>query len=384
MIFSSLSSSSFFCLGIILVIIGILGYLISRKFQEQNHKITTMCELVTTMAQDLQMLKMQNAVDKIQHSLHNQSISSGGNGASATAGNLTPLALATTETAVNGGSGAMNRTVDLLAYVGDSHKIVVSDDEASFSDSDESDTNEEDDDEEDDESSTLEEFQPDVFDDQEGLRTSRYEESDDNIEITELVELPPLLSRDGEEEQVEIFMIYSEVEPYSEQLPEVVETKHIELLMEPIEPVVFSSEMSPPHFEPSVPPAIVVNKLQADESPIPFVLEEDLQNNGSISATAADGFGSNTNNNQTNNAKPKKSTKQSRSMVSEEGNIENMEDFNGDYSKLNVTQLKNLVTYRGLSSHASKLKKTELLQLLAGGSVSGGGSIEVTEISVDM
>jgi hypothetical protein len=362
MIFSSLSSSSFFCLGIVLVIIGILGYLISRKFQEQNHKITTMCELVTTMAQDLQMLKMQNAVDKIQHSLQNQSNSLGGS--SATNGTLSPV---TSEPTV--GSG-VSRTVDILGYLGDSHKIVVSDDEASFSDSDDADDEEEDEEE----TCSLEEFQPDVFDEEEDEEEVQ-EESDDNIEITEIVELPTLESRETDDPNIEIFMVKLE--------PEVVETKHIELVMEPMERVISSSaETSTPHFDVSPPPAIVVNKLEADESPVPFVLEEeeeDFHNNSSTPATASPSPGNHP-------TKPKRSTKQSRSMVSEEGNIENLEDFNGDYSKLNVTQLKNLVTFRGLSSHASKLKKTDLLQLLSGGSVSGGGvgSNEVTEISIDV
>jgi hypothetical protein len=252
----------------------------------------------------------------------------------------------------------------MLGYLGgDSQKIVVSDDEASFSDSDDADDEED----EDEETSTLEEFEADVFDDE--------EESDDNIEITEIMELPHIDSPKEEQVNVEIFMVYTG--PDFEPRSEVVETKHIDLMMDPAEHVISSSEISPPHFEPSLPPAIVVNKLEADESPVPFVLEDvGLHPTTTDSSTPATGAGATLG----NNNKPKKSTKQSRSMVSEEGNIENMEDFNGDYSKLNVTQLRNLVTFRGLSSHASKLKKTELLQLLTGGS--GGGSIDVTEIDI--
>lgn len=337
MIFSSLSSSSFFCLGIILVIIGILGYLISRKFQEQNHKITTMCELVTTMAQDLQMLKMQNAVDKIQHTLHTQSVSSGGgaggDGGSGTLSQVTPL----------------QRTVDLLGYPEDTctnYKIVVSDDDGSYEDSDD-----EDDDSERDDNSTLEEFQPDVFDEEED------DDDDDNIEVIEMVEptvdfmdASAIATASGEfsmdTESVEILM--DDLEP--------VETKHIDLS----EPVALIH--TDPHPEPS---PIVVNKLAADQEPETEmeVLEEDNPTTHDTSATSAT-VGNTT---AATATKPKKPTKQSRSSVSEEGAIENMEDFTGDYSKLNVTQLRNLVTYRGLSSHASKLKKTELLQLLGGG-----------------
>lgn len=379
MIFSSLSSSSFFCLGIILVIIGILGYLISRKFQEQNHKITTMCELVTTMAQDLQMLKMQNAVDKIQHSLQNQSLASAGG--STLAAVPSAAAASTTDPAASGhvsvGGSGMSRKVDMLGYLGEAHKIVVSDDEASFSDSDDAD----DEGEDEDDTSTLEEFEADVFD----LDDGGEEESDDNIEITEIVELSSVDSPEEVLVEVEEVDTEKKIERYTVKVePDevAVETKHIELMMDPVDHVILSTQTNLPHFEPSPPPVIVVNKLDANESPVPFVLEEEEEQdaeqptNPSTPATVLAALGGNP------NTKPKKPTKQSRSMVLEEGTIENMEDFNGDYSKLNVTQLKNLVTFRGLSSHASKLKKTELLQLLAGGG--GGGSMEVTEISLEM
>lgn len=348
MIFSSLSSSSFFCLGIILVILGILGFLISRKFQEQNHKITTMCELVTTMAQDLQMLKMQNAVDKIQHSLHAQS---------ATGGAAVAM----------GGFHAENAGLDhtLNVYLNDgsnsSHqKIVVSDDEASFEDSEE---------EEDvDDNSTLEEFEEPVLDDdveeleEHHLPEEEEEEEDDNIEITEI----------QDEENEDALSLDNEL---GGGRVTVIETKHIDL-REELDPVVMS---------PSTEPSIVVNKLQTTASPVPFVSEEDEEEEALLdvpslsTSSATTGGGGSANHGIT---KPKK-TKQSRSMTAEEANLENLEEFTGDFSKLNVNQLRNVVTQRGLSTHASKLKKTELLQLLGAGTIATA-SVELGDLVMEL
>lgn len=367
MILASLSSSSFFCLGIILVVIGVLGYLISRKFQEQNHKIATMCELVTTMAQDLQMLKMQNAVDKFQHTLQSQSGLSSTGGISVVGG-----AALSSEALTN-----TNRTVDI--YLDDSglhHKIVVSDDEDSFDDSESEDeegsvpdNEREDDDDDDDDASTLEEFTEEVLDLEIAELTP---DSDDDIEITEIED--SLLSPDEMVENVDLSI--DEEERHHTQ-----ETKHIEIL----QPIVTSSAAI--HTEP---PSIVVNKLNAMDASVSVAvpLETEVVNelyDSFVSATetsestpqptATDGA----------TPKPKKS-KPSRTATTtstgEEGDIENLNDFTGDYSKLNVTQLRNLVTSRGLSTHASKLKKTELLQLLGGGV--GPASVELGEFVIDI
>jgi hypothetical protein len=310
MFFGCFNSSSFFCLGIILVLIGILGYLISRKFQEQNLKITTMCDLVTTMAQDLQMLKMQNAVDKLQHTLHNQS---GGNG--------------TSSLSVGGGNVAVDRLgFDTLGYlcVDESNKIVVSDDEESYDDADDAD---EDDDDENNES-ILEDF------DDMGELEELVTETDD-IEITEI-------SEPAKPEIVNIEM----------SMDGPLLTKHIEITIEP------EALVQQHNSEQETQPHIIVSKLDTTSSPISIPLEDtmDLSTN-----TFTDSLLSNVN-------KPKK-TKPSRSLSVEESgdSFENLENFNGDYSKLNVTQLRKIVTDRGLSTHATKLKKTELLQLLGSG-----------------
>jgi hypothetical protein len=73
--------------------------------------------------------------------------------------------------------------------------------------------------------------------------------------------------------------------------------------------------------------------------------------------------------------KPKKQ-RSSRTSTTED--VDDLEDFNGDYSKLNVSQLRKIVTDRGLSTHATKLKKTEMLQLL--GSAGGVGSVSLVEL----
>lgn len=305
MFFGSFGSSSFFCLGITLVLIGILGYLISRKFQEQNLKIATMCDLVTTMAQDLQMLKMQNAVDKLQHTLHTQSANNSSQFPSV------------------GGGTTDGFIVDLVSYgnndVDVSNKIVVSDDEESYLD---------DEDEDDDDGSTLEEFD-------EIQELDEAEMEADDIEITEISE-----------------SVIPEIVNIEMSMDRPVLTKHIEMTIEP--------EMldEKNHSDQETHPHIIVNKLDTTPSPVPFTLDEpvDLSTN-----TFTDNQLFNVN-------KPKKS-KPSRSLSVEEtgDGLDNLDNFSGDYSKLNVTQLRKIVTDRGLSTHATKLKKTELLQLLGGG-----------------
>ena len=53
------SSSLFLCLGVCLVICGICLYLISIKFDEQNEKIKNMFDLIYTITNELQLLKLQ-------------------------------------------------------------------------------------------------------------------------------------------------------------------------------------------------------------------------------------------------------------------------------------------------------------------------------------
>jgi hypothetical protein len=331
MIFGSFSSSTFLCLGIMLVIVGVLGYLISRKFQEQNHKIATMCELVTTMAQDLQMLKMQNAVDKIQHTLNGQGQSGGGVG-SGFGGNLLPAEK-------NQEVCERERVADFdkLNYEPSSiqHKIVVSDDDASY-DEDDVDIDEDNDD-----SSTLEEF--------DNLEGDEYE-SDDDIEITEINEIQ-------EQESAESVDILLD-EEFS------AETKHIDIIMDAEELVDHRQQH---HHDSDAHPHIVVNKLGPVASPIPFPLDEPEHENEPIELSATPTF--------TNNpmiaeslTKPKKSKPSRTSTAADEiaEGVDGLENFTGDYSRLNVAQLRKLVTDRGLSTHATKLKKTELLQLLGG------------------
>jgi hypothetical protein len=349
MVFGCFSSSSFICLGVTLVLIGILGYLISKKFQDQNHKISTMCELVTTMAQDLQMLKMQNAVDKIQHSLQTNSSHS------LTLDGASPFTGKVNDTIVVGGFSYSAPTSSDLQ-----NKIVVSDDECSVDESDDS---------------SLEDYCEDVDN-----------SSDDEIEITEIEK-----NTDDEDEDDDVSVVNIQMDDQP------IEMKQIDIALES-----YMSKEQGENYQQSH-PQIVVSKLEVSPSPFSFLevsegvaVEDGLQELDGleelqeIEEKVEDVMEMSTNettteNNKTNQlspaAKPKKS-KPSRSNSAEEvdGN-EGLEDFSGDYSKLNVTQLRKIVTDRGLSTHATKLKKTELLQLLGSG-VSGGsvGIVELGEI----
>ena len=54
-------------IGICIITLGLIGYMISTKFAEQNTKITTMFGLVNNVIQDVQMMKIQHTVDKISN-----------------------------------------------------------------------------------------------------------------------------------------------------------------------------------------------------------------------------------------------------------------------------------------------------------------------------
>jgi len=340
MVFGSFSSSSFICLGVTLVLIGILGYLISKKFQDQNHKISSMCELVTTMAQDLQMLKMQNAVDKIQHSLNNSSSSSSSSSSNNDYGLIsssTSPSAKQKDTIVVGGLAYCS----IPSSAECENKIVVSDDDYTLDGSEES---------------SLQDYE-DNDDDEEDVDIS----SDDEIEITEI-------TRQNEYESDDTSVVNIDIDDNSH-------TKHIELVLENTN----HKEQEEVHL-----PQIVVNKLETVTEPELYAkvdmdmgvavavaeveeVEMDILEMSDLSTTEI----KETSNQQSN--KPKKS-KNSRTNSLEDSEVSGndiSEDFSGDYSKLNVTQLRKLVTVRGLSSHATKLKKMELLQLL-GGTVSIG------------
>ena len=46
-------------LAISLLLIGLLGLYVSNKMNEQNHKLNTMFDLVSTLANELQMVRSQ-------------------------------------------------------------------------------------------------------------------------------------------------------------------------------------------------------------------------------------------------------------------------------------------------------------------------------------
>jgi hypothetical protein len=54
------------CLGISLLLIGLLGMYFTQKFSEQNHKISSMLELVSTMAQEINFIR-SNILDSPEY-----------------------------------------------------------------------------------------------------------------------------------------------------------------------------------------------------------------------------------------------------------------------------------------------------------------------------
>ena len=207
------------------------------------------------------------------------------------------------------------------------NKIIVSDDEFSITESIDS------------EESSLDDSNDNSAD------VDENEDEDDEIEITEITR---------EYEYEENNMVNIEMDDS--------QMKHIDL---------FCNNIKEPEDI-----TIVVSKLEVPSSPIPF-LEEGHENVNEIFELSTNDQTSHSLN---ANNKPKK-TKQSRSNNEDTDISDSLEDFNGDYSKLNVTQLRKIVTDRGLSTHSTKLKKTELLQLLSNlGSGSSVGIVELGEI----
>lgn len=312
-------------LGVILMCIG-FWYILYGKFAEQDHKIETMCELVSTMAQDLQMIKMQNAVDKIQHTLNM-------NAATSTQSAVVPstehinIDISENNTCYSG-----SNTCSIQPFVSSSsvNKIVVSDDDDTEFDTDEE--NEDIEDIKEDDSTRSDELS--VYDDEVDEDIREIEQINDNCsEISIDEELGEV-----ETKHIEVDLsLDNDFETHSEQTHKNTETQHI-----------------------------VVNKLQtrASPSPEPFVLEEDPKLIVEESLPEPELFipvvEQIPHDHEHQHEHHHEHVKNSEHISNEDVDISN-----GDYSRLNVSQLRKLVTDRGLSTHATKLKKTELLSLLS-------------------
>jgi len=315
-------------LGVILMCVG-FWYILYGKFAEQDHKIETMCELVHTMAQDLQMIKMQNAVDKIQHTLNmNASPQQAPSSVAPSTEHIT--------IDISGGESC---------YVGSNTcsiptKIVVSDDDDTEFDTDEE--------------------REDVNEDDSIQSSESSEESSDDEQSVDYDDEAVVEVEQNDETRSEVSI--------DDELGES-ETKHIE--------VDLSLDN---HLEEKEEPHIVVNKLQtrASPSPVPFILEPLLDNveeslpEMGLFVPIEDSIPHDHEHHH------------DHGKHSEHSSNEEVDISNGDYSRLNVTQLRKLVTDRGLSTHATKLKKTELLSLLSQSSKSDGVHHETGVIDISM
>ena len=66
------NTSFLICLGILLSVIGLLAYLFNQKISQQNHKIASMFELVSTMAQELNAIRGLNRTLNVPQSVSSQ------------------------------------------------------------------------------------------------------------------------------------------------------------------------------------------------------------------------------------------------------------------------------------------------------------------------
>jgi hypothetical protein len=333
--FSMFSTSFFLCLGICLIVIGVLGYFISRELLSQNHKITTMCDLVTTMAQDLQMVKMQQTVDKLQSTIP----------LSVVGGSVNTLPIATEEAPSSGNNTLVVSTDNKPEYKIIStpviNKIVVSDVETS-----------EDDEDEDSEEAIDESDDDDYESDYESN-----EKSDDNEIHYEKEEHNLSGSASFEEifnsENIE-YSIHDDT------------NKVCTLDFDNIENLVSDVDINP---------VIIVNKLPAENSEkvdedIP--LFEILPENNSDDMKLINGIILSTHiYSDSDNVISRLNSSDEFDFVSSEPVaisevVETESETN--YSKMNLPQLRKLVADRKLATNPTKLKKQELIQLLTSSS----------------
>jgi hypothetical protein len=212
-------SSVFLCLGVCLVLFGIFGYLISIKLNEQNDKIKNMFDLIYTINNDLQLLRLHSSInpssqqqqqpsttqisDSIDIDIGNDSSSS----SKCSTNSKGPI-----DVGVSGGDCSINHNKLVTLPVGGTSKlnvpikkIVVSDCELSIQDEDndsdssdddlEEDSDSDDDDEPDSDDSELEKYSKNIdiklisLKKEEPVKGEGNEKDDDKKYIFELSDL---------------------------------------------------------------------------------------------------------------------------------------------------------------------------------------------------
>lgn len=341
MSFSLFSTPFFICLGICLIVIGVLGFFISKEFISQNHKIGTMCDLVTTLAQDLQMVKMQQTVDKLQSSIPQSSVVGGGS--EVTNSNLhlvlTPQLPSGNGTSGDNTSDGKNSSTQVTPVI--VNRIVVSD----------VDTDEDEDEEDEDESTDNDEDESDN------------NESDDEEDDRDIQDVDAINKYKNENECVSLdgslggldFDIHAE------------NNKICTMDFESLE--LFNDV--------EINPVIIVNKLpdvsdkEIETEPSighfePFDLEEPFlpeNNNTDIKIINDIMFSSHLSGG--TEGETKQQNGYDDSANTEDNLICGVEvDSETNYSKMNLPQLRKLVADKKLATNPTKLKKTELIQLL--------------------
>lgn len=343
--FTMFSTSFFLCLGICLIVIGVLGYFISREMVSQNHKITTMCDLVTTMAQDLQMVKMQQTVDKLQSTIPLSVVGGGGGGGVAHI--VTPSISMEEPSGESGNNTLIVLTDNKSEYKTIStpaiNKIVVSDVETSEEEDDEEYSDDDDSVEDIDDSGAASDYESEEISQDNG---NTYEKEENNL---------------GEVSHDEIFngakMEYSVHDDTN---------KICTLDFENIDDLVNDVDINP---------VIIVNKLPAEKSETEEV-EEALpvfellpENNSDDMRLINDIILSTHIYTDSDNVISKLNSSDeyeidfgSKETVGVHEVVEIETETN--YSKMNLPQLRKLVADRKLATNPTKLKKQELIQIL--------------------
>lgn len=316
-------SSVFLCLGVCLVLFGIFGYLISIKLNEQNDKIKNMFDLICTITNDLQLIKLQTAISthETTHTTNpNSQLTFGGSSDS----NITPsnTTLNTVKPRLNESGISEKITKQNSLNSGNSgsggniKKIVVSDCEISDDNSDEDDDTDEDDDEETD-------------DGRESTYDFEIDESGSNEDNTEQLLDACLVDESYYSKNIN----YEEIN---------IKSIHLEKL-----DTLINEYINKPHFEleiASLPDESYIKQSSSSDA-LPTNLSTDI-----IQCVLIEEHD--------DEEKTSLPTENTKTII-----VDLNSEPSPDYNKMSIHQLRKIAIERNLIDSSSKLKKNELLKL---------------------
>jgi len=345
-------SSVFICLGVCLVLFGIFGYLISIKLNEQNDKIKNMFDLICTITNDLQLIKLhQSTSNIITNNTTNPLVFSGGDGDDSNSNSDRSSKNIIKSLDNHYISSSLNNKIDTLFFDeihsdiknGNSigsicsgggngrKKIVVSDDDDDDEDNDEDRNSDEDSDDDDEDDSDTDHNNEDNDDDLESVNSKSDTENSENKSFDDC-------SVDGMSSSMDLSESLSKNLNYKE-----VDIKSIHL--EKLDSLI-NEYISKPDFE---------LELSTLPDSVPTNLSNDI-----IQCVLIDESELKPDPDQTHEDQETKSlpTEDTKTII-----VDLNTEPSPDYHKMTIHQLRKIAIERNLIDSSSKLKKNDLLKL---------------------